>query len=61
MKPTEIVLNEKHIEELNNFIQELPLKHGLPLLNFLNKIAQEATKKEEVIAEIPKTIPKLKK
>lgn len=29
-----LTLNEKDLNELNNYIQELPVKHGLPLLNF---------------------------
>lgn len=46
----QVILNEQHIKELNNFIQDLPVKFGLPLLNFLNKVIQEAaieTGKEE--------------
>jgi hypothetical protein len=46
-----LTLNEQDLQQLNSFIQELPLKHGLPLLNFLNaKIAeqnQEAKKSSE--------------
>ena len=45
-----LVLNEKDLKDLNTFVQELPLKHGLPLLNFLNaKIAEQ--KKNEVPKE----------
>jgi hypothetical protein len=36
-----ITLNETQVKELETFIQEMPTKFGLPLLNFLNKIAQE--------------------
>ena len=36
-----ITLNETQVKELEAFIQEMPTKFGLPLLNFLNKIAQE--------------------
>ncbi len=32
-----IVLDEKALLELNNFLQELPLKYGLPLVNFINE------------------------
>lgn len=47
-----LTLNEKDLQELNTFIQELPLKHGLPLLNFLNgKITEQQKIKEEVIEE----------
>ena len=34
-------LTEEHLKQLDAFIQEMPVKFGLPLLNFLNKIAQE--------------------
>jgi len=40
-------LDEKSISELNNFIQEMPTKYGLPLLNFLNTKIQEQSKKVE--------------
>jgi hypothetical protein len=46
-----ITLTEKDIQELNNFIQELPLKHGLPLLNFINQKIADQKKKEEVIIQ----------
>lgn len=36
-----ITLNETQVKELEAFIQEMPTKFGLPLLNFLSKIAQE--------------------
>jgi len=44
-----LTLNDQDLQQLNAFIQELPLKHGLPLLNFLN--AKLAEKKEEVLEE----------
>jgi len=34
-------LTEEHLKQLDAFIQEMPTKFGLPLLNFLSKIAQE--------------------
>jgi hypothetical protein len=40
-------LDEKSINELNTFIQEMPTKYGLPLLNFLNTKIQEQYKKVE--------------
>jgi hypothetical protein len=46
-----LTLNEKDLKDLNAFIQELPLKHGLPLLNFINAKMQEQSKeapKEEI-------------
>jgi len=44
-----ITLNETQVKELEAFIQEMPTKFGLPLLNFLNKIAQE--QKVEAVEE----------
>jgi len=47
-----LTLIEKDLQELNNYIQELPLKHGLPLLNFLNsKIEEQRKAAEEKIIE----------
>jgi hypothetical protein len=43
-----ITINETQLKELEAFIQEMPTKFGLPLLNFLNKIAQEQTEEEKV-------------
>lgn len=36
-----LTLNEKDLQQLNLFIQEMPVKHGLPLLNFINAKIQE--------------------
>ena len=36
-----ITLTEKDLKDLNEFIQELPVKYGMPLINFLNTKAQE--------------------
>jgi hypothetical protein len=48
-----ITLNETQVKELEAFIQEMPTKYGLPLLNFLNKIAQDQkTDVEQVVAEV---------
>lgn len=45
-------LTEEHLKQLDAFIQEMPVKFGLPLLNFLNKIAQDQNgAKEEVVVE----------
>lgn len=47
-----ITLNETQVKELETFIQEMPTKFGLPLLNFLNKIAQEQNSaKDNVVVE----------
>ena len=40
-------LDEKSINELNAFLQEMPTKYGLPLLNFLNTKIQEQSKRVE--------------
>ncbi len=36
-----ITLNENNLKELNAFIQEMPTKFGLPLIQFLNKLIEE--------------------
>lgn len=41
-----LTFDEKDLQQLNLFIQELPLKHGLPLLNFINGKIQEQVNKE---------------
>ena len=46
-----ITLDETQIKELEAFIQEMPTKYGLPLLNFLTKIAQEQ-KQEPTTVEV---------
>jgi hypothetical protein len=48
-----LVLSQEDLQKINSFIQELPLKHGLPLFNFLNeKILEQSKPKEETIEEI---------
>jgi len=45
-----LTLNEKDLQEVNNFLQELPLKYGLPLLNFINaKIKEQSQPPAEEI------------
>jgi|APGre2960657404_1045060.scaffolds.fasta_scaffold68157_2 hypothetical protein len=44
-----LTLDEKDLKELNLFIQEMPLKYGLPLLNFINS-------KVQVNKEIPEEL-----
>jgi hypothetical protein len=39
-------LTEEHLKELNAFIQEMPVKYGLPLIQFFNKIQEEQKKGE---------------
>jgi hypothetical protein len=42
-----ITLNEEKLKELDMFIQEMPTKFGLPLIQFINKIIEEQSPKEE--------------
>jgi hypothetical protein len=47
-----LTLNQEDLKELNNFLQELPLKYGLPLLNFINgKITEQNKTAPEVPVE----------
>ena len=48
-----LTLNQKDLQEVNNFLQELPLKYGLPLLNFINAKIKEQSEPpvEELKAE----------
>ena len=39
-----ITLNEEQVKQLDAFIQEMPTKFGLPLIQFFNKIKEEADK-----------------
>jgi len=36
-----INLSEENVKELEAFIQEMPTKFGLPLLQYLQKLAEE--------------------
>jgi hypothetical protein len=36
-----ITLDEKNIEEIKNYLAELPLKYALPLVQYLEKLIQE--------------------
>lgn len=47
-----ITLNETQVKELEAFIQEMPTKFGVPLINFLNNIVKEQNPEStEVIEE----------
>ena len=49
-----LTLSEKDLKDLDTFIQELPLKHGLPLLNFLNSKIKEAQQSQAApVEELP--------
>lgn len=41
-------LTESQVKELEAFIQTIPTAYGLPLLQFLGKIAQEQNAQTEV-------------
>ncbi|HEY9701772.1 MAG TPA: hypothetical protein V6C58_04970 [Allocoleopsis sp.] len=42
-----LVLNEEALKQLTGFIQEMPVKYGVPLLNFLNEKVAEQNKGEK--------------
>ena len=46
-----LTLDQETLKELDKFIQEMPVKYGLPLLNFINAKMAEQVKKE-----IPKEV-----
>ena len=55
-----LTLNEQDLKDLNAFIQDLPVKFGLPLLNFINAKIQaqnEAAKVPTVPTELT-VVPK---
>ena len=39
-----ITLSEEKLKELDAFIQEMPTKFGLPLIQFINQIIEEQKK-----------------
>jgi hypothetical protein len=43
-----LTLNEQQIKELEAFINTIPTAYGLPLLQFLGKLAQEQNPQTEV-------------
>jgi hypothetical protein len=45
-----ITLNEEQLKQLDAFIQDMPTRYGLPLTQFLSKLAQEQNP-EKVKAE----------
>ena len=46
-----ITLNEEQVKQLDAYFQEMPTKYGLPLIQFLSKLAQEQNP-EEVKEEV---------
>lgn len=41
-----ITLNEDQVKQLDAFIQDMPTRYGLPLTQFLSKLAQEQNPQE---------------
>jgi hypothetical protein len=41
-----ITLNEEQVKQLDAFIQDMPTRYGLPLTQFLSKLAQEQNPEE---------------
>jgi hypothetical protein len=48
-----LTLNEQELKELDKFLQEMPLKYGLPLLNYLNEKIKASQANQNV--ELEKT------
>lgn len=42
-------LTEEHLKQLDAFIQEMPVKFGLPLIQFFNSIKEQEKQEAEVI------------
>ena len=53
--PRQIVLNEEHLKNLEAYISEMPTKLGLPLINFLNTLAQEQQNEENSVESVNST------
>jgi hypothetical protein len=43
----DIVITQEQMKQLDAFIQEMPVKYGVPLINFFNELAKAQA--EEVI------------
>lgn len=43
----QIVLNQEKLQQLEAFIQEMPVKYGLPLIQFLSELAKEQEEPKE--------------
>jgi hypothetical protein len=53
--PRQIILNEEHLKNLEAYISEMPTKLGLPLINFLNTLAQEQGNEKNSMESIDST------
>jgi hypothetical protein len=43
----DIVITQEQMKQLDSFIQEMPVKYGVPLINFFNELSKAQA--EEVI------------
>ena len=43
----DIVITQEQMKQLDAFIQEMPVKYGVPLINFFNDVAKAQS--EEVV------------
>lgn len=49
-----MTLNKNDVKELDKFIQEMPVKYGMPLINFFNAIQKrESEVKQPSVVEEP--------
>lgn len=44
----DIVITPEQMKQLDAFIQEMPVKYGIPLINFFNDIAKAQVGEEDV-------------
>jgi hypothetical protein len=51
-----MTLTEKHLNELDAFIQEMPTKYGIPLIKFLNEIQEQEKQQEDVAKTLSSNI-----
>jgi hypothetical protein len=42
----QVTLNEEQLKALDAFLQEMPMKYGMPIVRFLNEAIQSQEKKE---------------
>ena len=43
-----LFISQEKMKELDAFIQEMPVKFGIPLINFFNELAKEG-KNDEIV------------
>lgn len=51
-----LTLNENQVKELEEFIQNLPTKYGLPLLNLMRKFSSETQTKQVDVNQVVENI-----